>query len=732
MKVFKLFCTAVLGAALAWGESFSDDFNRPNTEFGTEGSPIGSNWNTSAPGHAGAMWRIDSGKVQADDDGPAGGPAILYNTNVSLNSPFTCSVDVLFKGGWAGVVFHYQDADNYYALRIRAHPDTPCQIIRCRNGRLSSLLTQHFPGGLLGGNRVYTVTVSSEPVGSFSFQITRQGEPGVLISGRVSDSTFTNGYAGLYCQGLAGRQPDALFDNVTLNGETSDLTSGKSETLSVDELVSSSLAPGRAFDPVATHAQAAGQLRPNILFIFTDDQRFDAIGYENPQIQTPNLDRLAKNGVIFENCFVNTSICAVSRANVLTGQYPLRHGVTDFYKILDNHQLKQTYPALLRDAGYYTGIVGKWGIGHTVENTYVAVPFFDFWAGASHQTLYWHDQDCPYVTKNGAENICTCGKAINEDGPGPGGHQSSSSHLKNPLHTDTDIFPIKVKQFLAARDPDKPFCLSLFYKAPHMPVSGWDRFKYADTYEGVTFTLAETATKEMADARPGFLKSEKTMHGVDRGYNYLANPESFQQHLRDYNRLVTGMDDSVGKVMDLLEQAGVAENTVVLFTSDNGQFELDHGFLGKWLMYEPSLRVPGFVYDPRLPEALRGRRIDPLITTIDYTATLLDLAGIPVPETMSGRSFLPLLEETPQEKPWPSEFFYDHPYKHHGDIPLIYGVRTERYKYTRYRSQDPAFEQLFDLENDPNETRNLVDDPECAAMLKSLRSKTDLYSESLR
>jgi arylsulfatase A-like enzyme len=482
---------------------------------------------------------------------------------------------------------------------------------------------------------------------------------------------------------------------------------------------------------LAAVLSASAAKQPNILFIFTDDQRYDSIGYENSEIQTPHLDRLAKGGVIFNNCFVNTSICAVSRANIMTGQYPMRHGVTDFYKTLDRDQLAQTYPAILKRAGYYTGIVGKWGIGHTVENTYTALPAFDFWAGASHQTLFWHDRDCNYVTKNGAENICTCGKAINKDGVGPGGHQSSYKHLQHPLHTDTDIFPMKVEQFLSARDPDKPFCLSLFYKAPHGPNDGWDRFKFADTYKGTSFTLPETATLELADARPEFLRSEQTMLGVKGGYEYLRNPAKLQAYVRDYNRLIVGMDYSVGKVLEILEENGLLEDTVILFTSDNGHFNADHGFLGKWLMREPSLRVPGFVVDPRLPANLRGRRIDPMVTTIDYTATILGLAGVDVPEAMQGHSFLPLVRDEQPAAPWQTEFFYDHPYGHGGKLPLIHGVRTDRYKYTRYISEDPPFEELFDLENDSNEIHNLADSPEHRTLLNQLRKKTDQSVESM-
>ena len=480
-------------------------------------------------------------------------------------------------------------------------------------------------------------------------------------------------------------------------------------------------------------AYAADTVRPNIVFIFTDDQRFDSIGYDNPEIQTPNIDGLAKSGVIFTNCFVNTSICCVSRTNIMTGQYPGRHGVVDFYKTLSKQQLAQSYPALLRKTGYYTGFVGKWGIGHTVKNTNVAVPFFDFWAGASHQTLFWHDRDCNYVTKNGTGNICTCGKAINKEGVvGPGGHQSSYKHLKHPLHTDTDIFPLKMRQFLKARDPKKPFCLSLFYKAPHGPLDGWDRFKFKNTYEKTSFTMPETATLALADARPTFLRSEKTMLGVGGGYNLLRNPDKLQKYVRDYNRLISGLDYSVGKIQQILKENGLSDNTVILFTSDNGHFNADHGFMGKWLMREPSLRVPGFVYDPRLPMSKRGRRVDPMVTTIDFTATILDLAGVDIPASMQGHSFVPLIEETGPQEPVRTEFFYDHPYGHGGKLPIIVGVRTERYKYTRYTSQKPAFEELFDLEEDPNETRNLVGSVEHRSLLKQLSRKTDAYVKSVK
>lgn len=484
-----------------------------------------------------------------------------------------------------------------------------------------------------------------------------------------------------------------------------------------------------AFAGLPASTSGAGDARPNILFVFTDDQRWNAVGYEgNRVIETPAIDRLATSGVIFENNFATTSICAVSRANVMIGQYPRRHGIDDFFKTFDDAQLERTYPALLREHGYYTGFVGKWGIGHTVENTYEAVDIFDFWAGASHQTNFWHEADCPYVVNNGRNNVCTCGPdARGVEGPA---QRRGQGGIEDPVHLTTEIFPKKVATFLKKRDADKPFCLSLFYKAPHGPLDPDDR--YRDLYKGEKMPAPPTAAMRFERAKPDFLRDNATLLGAATGRKWLENPAALQRHIRDYYRLVTGLDDSLATIRDLLREHGVAENTVIIFTSDNGTMFADHGMAGKWLMREPSIRVPGFVYDPRLPEAERGRRLVEQVHTLDFTASILDFAAISLPPSMQGRSFVDLVHDRTLDQPWRNEWFYEHPYTHHGHLPFTIGVRTERYKYTRYINREPPFEEFFDLALDPHETRNRIDSPPYSEIVERLRKRTDHDAESLK
>lgn len=471
--------------------------------------------------------------------------------------------------------------------------------------------------------------------------------------------------------------------------------------------------------------------RPNILVVFTDDQRSDAVGYAgNDIIQTPTLDRLATRGVVFRNCFVNTSICAVSRANLLTGQYPRRHGINDFFKTFGRRQLDQTYPALLRRAGYTTGFVGKWGIGDSVKSTLEALPIFDFWAGASRQTCFWHDRNCPYVVNNGRDTVCTCGPdSRGRRGPG---NRIGKGGIDNPLHLTTDIFPAKVETFLRTRDRTKPFCLSLFFKAPHSPFTDWDDRRFAQRHVNAKMPVPLTATPEYERAKPAFLRDNKTMLGAASGRNWVENKDALHKHLRGYYRLIEGIDFAMERILAHLAAHGLTDNTVILFTSDNGHFKGEHGMAGKWLMREPSIRVPGFVNDPRLPPGRRGRRLSEPVTTIDFTATILELAGVALPGDMQGRSFLPLVEGRKPAEPWRTEWFYEHPYTHHGQIPFTIGVRTDRHKYTRYVSREPPFEEFFDLRNDPYEITNLVGTASQHALINSLRQKTDHYAQTLK
>jgi arylsulfatase A-like enzyme len=470
--------------------------------------------------------------------------------------------------------------------------------------------------------------------------------------------------------------------------------------------------------------QAESANRPNILFVLTDDQRWDTLGcMGNPVIITPNIDRLAKEGVVFDNCFVTTPICAVSRASVLSGQYARRHGIHDFDKRFTAEQNAELYPVLLRNAGYCTGFMGKWGVGaNSNKRMDEASELFDFWAGAGFQSNYWHERNCPFVTADGFKdktgNHCTCP---------PNGANGRTGHdgMKDPIHQETEIVPKRVEDFLKGRDANKPFCLSISFKSAHGPTKDYPE-SAALLYKDVWFPIPEAATTEAAKNLPAFLRKSL---GSDRGERVAADHDALSNTMRHYYRMITAMDQAVGKISESLKQHGVADNTVIMFTSDNGFFLGDRGLFGKWLGYDPSIRVPGLIFDPRLPAENRGVRRKEMVLSIDFAPTMLAMAGVAAPTRMQGVSLVPLLQTKPDT--WRDAFFFEHLYEHNGQIVPSEGVRTDRWKYIRYIKQDPIVEELYDLENDPYELRNMSADPTHASRLTELRARWEKYRTEL-
>jgi arylsulfatase A-like enzyme len=470
---------------------------------------------------------------------------------------------------------------------------------------------------------------------------------------------------------------------------------------------------------LAGPALVAAESRPNVVMILTDDQRHDAAGFTgNTAIHTPNLDRLAKAGLIFKNCFVNTAICAVNRANFMAGQYPSRHGIDDFFKTFTADQLNQTVPARLRAAGYQTAFFGKWGIGDGPVPTAKGAAIFDYWAGQPMQTCFFHEADCKYVRSNGfdrpLDNLCDCPA----DSAGRAGFRNriGKANLTDPLHVDSQVTPQQVARFLDGRDAGKPFALMVFFKAPHSPFGDWDP-SLKQLTEGRQLPVPAAATLDNALKEPAIVRESL---GAKEGMRFLTKPELQASHLRDYYRLVASMDLGVGRIMAELKQRGLADNTVILFTSDNGHCIGEHGLHGKWLMYEPSLRVPGFIMDPR---KTGGKATAQQVITTDFSTTLLALAGLEIPSSMTGRDLTQLVNDPAAA--WREDFFYDHPYSHKGAIPRTIGVRTATHSYTRYIDPTPPFEQLFDLQADPDQLRNLAADPAHAELLEKLRHRCD-------
>jgi arylsulfatase A-like enzyme len=446
---------------------------------------------------------------------------------------------------------------------------------------------------------------------------------------------------------------------------------------------------------VPLHASQFPDSRPNLLFILADDLRWDAVGFMgNRIVKTPNLDRLAKRGTVFRNAFVTTSICCVSRASILSGQVERRHGIADFATAFKPQQWSNTYPALLRRAGYRTGFIGKFGVGDDVAVKAMAEQF-DFWRGL----------------------------------PGQGGLFFATN---DPTHTHaTARMGNQALEFLRDADSSKPFCLSISFTAPHARDEEKREFtpdlRDESLYAGVNIKPPPTAMDVFFQRLPECVRKSE---GRKRWERRFATPEMFQATVKDYYRLVTGIDREVGRILATMEERGLATNTVVVFTSDNGFALGDRGLSDKWFAYEESIRVPLFIADLRQSARRFARKVDLMALNIDLAPTMLDYAGIPRPNLMQGASLRPLVEKMVVTQ-WRGEWLYEH---HYGPkiIPPSEGVRTERWKYIHYVNQSPVIEELFDLKRDPLEQRNLAGDSKHATILAQLRERWSTMSEEWR
>lgn len=419
--------------------------------------------------------------------------------------------------------------------------------------------------------------------------------------------------------------------------------------------------------------------RPNIIVLVSDDHRYDALGcMGNPVIQTPVLDDLAAQGAIFPNNCCTTSICCSSRASILTGLYTSGHKIVNFNQDITPALWNYSYPVLLRAAGYYTGFVGKFGIG-----TNLPAGSFDYWKGIPGQGKYWNIVD------------------------------GEKRHL-------TDIFRDDALEFLETCPADRSFCLSVSFKSAHTmdydPQPWQPKPEYRDLYQDVEVPVPETATEEAYQSLPTFLKNSE---GRSRWKNRFRTPERYQETVKDYYRLITGMDAAIGKISEKLVKTGREKNTVIIYQGDNGFYMGERGLAGKWYAHEVSMKTPSIIFDPRIPGKFRGNRSEEMTLNIDVQPTILDLAGIPVPSHVQGLSLIPLLKGDPS---FPREdCLYEHPFEYAGKIPQSEGVRSNRWKYIRWTSQEPVFEELYDLVIDPDEMENLAGKPSHQDQLEKMR-----------
>ena len=475
---------------------------------------------------------------------------------------------------------------------------------------------------------------------------------------------------------------------------------------------------------VAAPAPAAG--RPNIIFIMSDDHAAHAISAYGSRInQTPNIDRLAREGMLLRNVFVTNSICTPSRAAILTGQYSHLNGVPVFNRF-DSSRV--TVARLLQQGGYYTGMIGKWHLGSDPAG-------FDRWEILPGQGAYM----------NPVLYTAT-------------GEQTYTGHYVTDVITDLAI------DFLKTRPKNRPFFLMLHHKAPHRP---WEpdathRAQFTDrwipeaetlwdSYATRTDALHENLQRVAADLTRRDLKLQppQGLEGTDLT-NWLAvKPDSvtvtvdrepvtltgealgrwkYQRFMQDYLATIQSVDDNVGRLLTFLDRAGLSRNTIVIYTSDQGFFLGDHGLFDKRFMYEESLRMPFLI---RWPGVIKpASASDAMALNVDFAPTFLDAARVPIPAEMQGRSLLPVLRgRTPSD--WRTSMYYRY-YHDPGDhnTRAHYGVRTRTHKLIYFWKKDQW--ELFDLVNDPQELHNLYGTPGQEKITASLKAELLRLKQAMR
>lgn len=504
---------------------------------------------------------------------------------------------------------------------------------------------------------------------------------------------------------------------------------------------------GAAVMPFAGCSERVKEQKPlNILYIMCDDHSYQTISaYDTTYIQTPNIDRIAADGVRFTNSFVANSISGPSRACMLTGKHSYTNGFKDNSSSFDGSQ--QTYPKLLQQQGYQTAVVGKWHL--TSDPT-----GFDYWDIVPGQGDYYN----PVFYNN----------------------SDPKKRFRRQGYATNIITDMAIDWMENGRDKNKPFCLLLHHKAPHrtwMPdTCDFDLFKdsnfplpetFYDDYEGrlaaarqemsISKDMDLVYDLKMAD-KENEIHSNPGLEGVGRAfYRNLPPAEQaawdahydpiikkfkeagltgkeldawkYQQYMRDYLRVITSVDRNIGRVLDYLDESGLADNTLVVYTSDQGFYMGEHGWFDKRFMYEQSFRTPLLM---RLPGGIKGD-IPEMVQNIDYAPTILDLAGVEIPEDIHGESLLPLLKGEEWKPVRKGIYYHFHEYPAEHAVRRHFGIRTERYKLIRFYGHDVNAWELYDLEADKNELNNIYGTPGTEELTDSLKTMLaelqELYGE---
>ncbi len=438
--------------------------------------------------------------------------------------------------------------------------------------------------------------------------------------------------------------------------------------------------------------------RQNIVFILSDDHRYDFMGFMDGApafLETPNMDRMARQGAHAANAFVSTSLCSPSRASILTGQYMHHH------RIVDNQRPEPAgtvfFPQYLQEAGYQTAFVGKWHMGHEHDDPR---PGFDHWAGFKGQGAYFD----PELNING-------------------------THRRFKGYTSDVLADHALEWLRTGRDRRRPFFLYLSFKAVHYPFQPAPRHAGRYAHKEVKRPETMANTEENYQTQPRWVRERRySIHGVDHMETgpYDNDPvPSFDDLYRNYCETLHGLDENLGRVLNYLDETGLSRSTLVLYMSDNGFALGEHGFYDKRDAFEESIRVPMLAYAPGMIEA--GTRITQMVQNIDIAPTLLDAAGVRIPEAakMDGRSFLPLLRG--ETIPWRDHILYEYYWEwNFPATPTVFAIRTERHKYIFYHGVWDH-DGFYDLQTDPHERWNLINVPACREQIEAM--KKQLFDE---
>ncbi len=439
--------------------------------------------------------------------------------------------------------------------------------------------------------------------------------------------------------------------------------------------------------PLVTTTLAADAPKPNIIFLLADDLAAGAVGYSgNKDVITPNIDKLAHDGVRFMNHYDTTSICMASRCSIMTGLYEYRHGCNFSHGDLERRFMEKSYPVLLRKAGYFTGFAGKVGFVLQGEKFEALEPLFDQWAGGPGQTHYETAKNAG-IAKYAAQ-YPHCSRA----------------------------YGAWAQDFLkAAKKSGKPFCMSLSFKAPHMPYTP-DPIDMK-LYAGKTFTRpANYGVEKGTHLSPQVHTSRAATH-----YREWVN--DFDGTAAKYYALITGVDVAVGMIREELARQGLETNTVIIFTSDNGYNAGSHGFGDKVIPYEEGSKAPLIIYDPRLPAEKNGKVCKAVTGNIDMSATIFALAGEPAPMGIDGKNLLPLLADAEGQVREVLPLFNFWGIKSAQSMAVV--TPEWKYIYWYYGDGMKPTEELFHLGNDRYEMTNSASDPNYAGELDTMRKSYD-------